>query len=380
MSAALKGMTWNHPRGYLPLEAASREWEQRTGVAVSWDKRSLQDFESFPVELLAREYDLIIIDHPHVGQITAEACLTPLDVAGREAEREDLARHSVGQSYASYTWEGRQWAFPVDAATQVQAYRPDRLPTPLARWSEVVELARRGRVAIPLRPPHSLMTFYSLAANLGSPCAVTGRRLIGEAEGATVWELMQELSSLVAESCFGMDPISASEEMSRADSAIDCVPLMYGYVSYAADGFRPARLAFADIPAAGTAGPVGSALGGTGLAVSTFSPHRAEALDFVYWVASGPVQKTLYASAGGQPGHGLAWEDDAVNRPVHDFYRATRRTLEGAYVRPRHDGAMAFQEAASQLLVEGLRARRTAGGVVAGLNALFADSKAPDPT
>ena len=71
MSVALKGMTWNHPRGYLPLEAAAREWEARTGVAVNWDKRSLQDFESFPVELLAREYDLIIIDHPHVGQITA---------------------------------------------------------------------------------------------------------------------------------------------------------------------------------------------------------------------------------------------------------------------------------------------------------------------
>ena len=50
---------------------------------------------------------------------------------------------------------------------------------------------------------------------------------------------------------------------------------------------------------------------------------------------------------GGQPGHAAAWEDDAVNRAAADFYRATRQTLEGAWVRPRHDGYMHFQHAAS---------------------------------
>ncbi|TIP82858.1 MAG: carbohydrate ABC transporter substrate-binding protein, partial [Mesorhizobium sp.] len=58
----LKGMTWSHPRGYNPMVACSALWKQRTGVAVEWDKRSLQDFESFPVEELARAYDLIVID------------------------------------------------------------------------------------------------------------------------------------------------------------------------------------------------------------------------------------------------------------------------------------------------------------------------------
>ena len=64
----------------------------KTGVAIDWDKRSLQDFESFPVEELARAYDLIVIDHPHVGQITGEGCLAPLDVPGRETERAALAK------------------------------------------------------------------------------------------------------------------------------------------------------------------------------------------------------------------------------------------------------------------------------------------------
>ena len=80
MSAiTLKGMTWSHPRGYDPMVACSKLWQEQTGATVEWDKRSLQDFESFPVEELAREYDLIVIDHPHVGQITRENCLLPLD-------------------------------------------------------------------------------------------------------------------------------------------------------------------------------------------------------------------------------------------------------------------------------------------------------------
>ena len=88
----LAGMTWNHPRGYDPMVACSALWREKTGVEVAWDKRSLQDFELFPVEELARRYDLIVIDHPHVGQVTAERCLTPLDVAGREASGRRLRR------------------------------------------------------------------------------------------------------------------------------------------------------------------------------------------------------------------------------------------------------------------------------------------------
>jgi len=117
-------MTWSHPRGHDPLVACSALWREKTGVAIQWDERSLQDFESFPIQELARRYDLIVIDHPHVGQITAERCLAPLDVAGREAERNALASGSVGESYPSYNWQGGQWAFPIDAATQVQAWRP----------------------------------------------------------------------------------------------------------------------------------------------------------------------------------------------------------------------------------------------------------------
>ncbi|WP_315928740.1 ABC transporter substrate-binding protein [Mesorhizobium sp. SP-1A] len=371
-------MTWNHPRGYDPMVACSAQWKEKTGVSIVWEKRSLQDFESFPVEELARAYDLIVIDHPHVGQITAENCLVPLDVAGREAERDALAAGSVGQSYPSYGWQGRQWAFPIDAAAQVQAWRPDLIDAAPASWNEALALARQGKVLLPLRAPHSLMCFYTLAANFGRACANDGPCDLIDAEtGEKVFEMLREIAALVDPECLAMDPIAVSEEMAKAGSRIACAPLIYGYVSYATEGFRPNRLAFCDMPAAGGAGPVGSALGGTGIAVSAFSAARREAIDFAYWIASGDVQRGPYASAGGQPGHAGAWEDAAVNAATGDFYRGTRATLEHAWVRPRHDGYMAFQEAASARINEGLTERQDARSVVADLNRLYRESFAP---
>ena len=371
----LRGMTWSHPRGYDPVVACAALWQERTGVAVEWDKRSLQDFESYPVDELAARYDLIIIDHPHVGQITAEDCLLPLDVPEHAADAAALAGGSVGPSFASYIWAGRLWALPVDAAAQVQAWRPDLIPAPAKTWDEVMALAADGRVLCPLRPPHSLMVFFTLAANLGTPCAVTGPgALIDVAAGRRVLGLMRALFAAIDPACLAMDPIDVSERMADASSTVAVAPLTYGYVSYARDGFRDRRLAFADIPAAGENGPVGSTIGGTGIAVSARSAHPHEAIDFAYWLASPATQRGPYAAAGGQPGHAAAWEDGAVNAPVGGFHANTRATLDGGFVRPRHDGYMKFQHEASQRINQALQVGGSDDGVIADLNSAFRES------
>ena len=373
--AALRGMTWDHPRGFDPLLACARAWRDACGVEVLWERRSLQDFESFPVQMLAQQYDLIVIDHPHVGQITREQCLLPLDGVVRGNERMELARGSVGASFDSYVWEGRLWALPIDAAAQVQAWRPDRLAAPATEWGTMLQLARQGRVQIPLRPPHNLMAFYTLCG-LSDPGWDTGPEGFIEPDtGARAYELLRELVACVGPDCFAMDPIAVFEAMSLEAATIACVPLIYGYVSYAGDGFRPARIAFADIPALHpSGGPVGSALGGTGIAVSAYTSQAEAAVDFSYWIASAAVQRGAYAANGGQPAHGAAWSDPEVNAPVQNFYTNTRATLEGAWVRPRHDGYMGFQEAASQRLLAALRAGEPASTTVAALNRLYRES------
>ena len=374
MTVTLKGMTWSHPRGYDPMVACAKLWREQTGVEIGWDKRSLQDFESFPVEELARAYDLIVIDHPHVGQITAEGCLLSLDLPDRAPELAALANASVGPSFASYTWEGRQWALPIDAATQVQAYRRDLLPDPVGTFSEVLDLARDGAVVVPLRPPHSLMVFDTLAANLGKPCSVQPGALIDDPTGEAVWALLRQLADRLDPACLQMDPIAAYEQMAATGSCTACIPFVYNYISYALQGFRPNRIAFADIPVAGGQGPIGAVLGGTGLAVSAGTSHAKEAMDFAYWIAGAEVQRGPYAAAGGQPGHAAAWEDPGVNRQVDDGYARTRATLEGSYLRPRHDGYMPFQAAAAARITQGLKDREPAAGVLDDLNEMFAAS------
>lgn len=361
----MRGMTWNHPRGHDPLVAASRIWRDRTGIEIEWDRRSLQDFESYPVETLARSYDLIVIDHPHVGQIAATGCLMPFT-----GDLDGIATGSVGGSFESYFWEGRQWALPIDAAAQVQAWVPKRLSGPAADWDALTGLAAEGRIALPLRPPHSLMSLFTLCGLEGVALPAQGPALFPAATiGA--YDRLAALAGAIDPAMFDMDPIAVLEAMADADSRLSVSPLIYGYVSYAAAGFRPQRIAFADIPVAGTAGPAGSALGGTGIAVSAHGRDPAAAADFARWIASGPVQRDVIAARGGQPAHDLAWRDDSVNAPVPDFYRATRRTLDRAWVRPRHAGYMAFQDAASHRLNQGLRSGEPGDKVIAALNALF---------
>ncbi|MCM2400653.1 extracellular solute-binding protein [Rhizobium sp. S153] len=375
MAITLKGMTWSHPRGYDPMVACSADWLEKSGVAVEWDKRSLQDFESFPVEELARSYDLIVIDHPHVGQITAENCLAPLEQPERQAEFEALAAGTVGASFPSYNWQGHQWAFPIDAATQVLAWRPDRLEAPPTKWEDVLHLARRGAVLLPLRPPHSLMSFVTLCGQLGRPCSVDRDAPFADHEaGSNALQMIRELASLIDPACLTMDPIAVLDTMGDTGSPVAVSPLIYGYVSYSLDGFRPARIAFADMPLVGNSDYKGSALGGTGIAVSAFSENRQAAIDFAYWIAGGPVQADSYWRSGGQPGHADGWEDDGANAATLDFYRATRRTLEGAWLRPRHDGYMAFQEEASHIVNNAVTGAISIDAAIVQLNEGFVKS------
>lgn len=371
----LRGMTWDHPRGYDPLVACSALYREREGVEISWEKRSLQDFESFPVEELARQYDLIVIDHPHAGQVAREGCLYPLDQPGFSAQRRSMLASSVGLSYQSYVFDGRLWALPLDAATQVQAWRQDLIGRAPETWDEVMALARAGKVVLPLRAPHSLMCVMTLAANLGWRPGGKGEDFMPAAVGETAVERLAELTRHLDERCFSFDPIAALDLMSESGD-IACCPLVYGYVSYAYPGFRAHRLAFADIPCLGSSGPLGSVLGGTGLAVSARSEHTGAATRFAHWITSQDVQRGPYVAAGGQAGHGAAWLDATVDQAANGFYSQTRATLEGAMLRPRHDGYMAFQDRAARIIAERLLAKAPPGRIVEDINRLARETSA----
>lgn len=369
----MRGMTWNHSRGLDPLVAAASAWQAQTGETIAWEARSLQEFESDSVEELARRYDLIVIDHPHVGGVAATGCLVPLDEAIDAATLAGIAAGSVGGSYESYHWGGHQWALPIDAAAQVQAWMPSRIPAPVGDWRALRALIAGGRASLPLKPPHSLMSLFTLCG-LGGLTLDPAADDLFPPEAGPAYDLLAAIAARVDPAAFAMDPIDVLEAMAEAGGTLAVAPLIYGYVSYATDGFRPEKVRFADIPALDR-GPAGSALGGTGIAVSALGRDPAAASRFAGWVASGAVQRDLVAMHGGQPAHADAWEAPAVNAATHDFYRGTRTTLDRAWLRPRHVGYMAFQDAASYRLNDGLRAGEEGASVIAALNRLYRASR-----
>lgn len=373
----LSGMTWSDPRGYDPVVAAARTFAQtHPNVQITWDKRSLQGFESTPVEELAAQYDLIVIDHPHVGAVVAKDCLLPLDCHAPARTLAELEAQTVGKSYHSYFYAGHQWALPLDAAAQVQAIRPDLLERPVQSFAEVLTQARKGRVVWPLRPPHVLMSFFTLAANIGAPCSVVPGPLIDRASGLRVIEALQALFDAVDPACREMDPIAALDALSTG-TRFALSPLTYLYATYGRTGYREAPIAYHDIPALGRTGPLGSALGGTGIAVSAHTKHPGLCVDYALLLASAGMQRSIYAQNNGQPGNAIAWSDPAVNTAVGNAYEQTRLTHEAAWLRPRHDGYMGFQEDASHRLLDMLRGRHSPDTLLDTLDDLFNESFQP---
>ncbi|WP_299471942.1 ABC transporter substrate-binding protein [uncultured Roseibium sp.] len=369
----LKGMTWSDPRGYDPLIAATAVFEeQNAGVSITWDKRSLQEFESTPIEELAAKYDLMIIDHPHVGEAARQGCLLALDHWVPEQSMTAIANETVGKSFISYTINGHQWALPVDAATQVQAHRPDR-GARAETWADVKQAAREGAVILPMRPPHSLMCIYTLAANIGCPCGSERTRLLPEEVARTVFSELKAVTDHIDPACFGMDPIAAMDRLSEAKT-LRIAPFVYLYKGYSNAGYRSHRLAFTDIPVLGKSGPIGSALGGTGLAVSSKTSEPEVCSEFAAWVAGSDCQSGIYANANGQPGNAVAWANPRVNEPVLDAYHNTRATHEAAWLRPRHDGYMAFQQTASEIVNAALTEEMGIQEAISELNDAFAAS------
>ena len=128
MEITLKGLTWDHPRGYAPLIGGASEYEQHhPGVRVRWDRRTLREFGEAPIEQYIDRYDLIIVDHPFVGFAAAHRVLVDLGPFLNAEEKLQFEQDSVGPSWRSYWYADGLWALPIDAATQVASYRSDLL-------------------------------------------------------------------------------------------------------------------------------------------------------------------------------------------------------------------------------------------------------------
>ncbi len=370
----LRGITWDHPRGYQPLAASIEPYATKTGVRVNWEKRSLKEFGDTPVDWLAEQYDLLIIDHPHVGLAVATNALLPLDTCIAPDILEKLAAESAGPSHASYTYAGRQWALAIDAAMQTSAYRPDLLDEALpTTWDEVIAFGQRLRntsrwMAATLAPTDCACYFLTLCASLGDPPGL-GDSLVSERVGRQALELIIEFHRLSHPDSLTWNPIRMLDHMSREKDVVYC-PLTFCYTNYSRAGYAPHLVRFANIP-----GVKGSILGGTGYAVSARCQRPEAACDYGVWLCSADTQRTFYVENGGQPGNLVAWKDPDANCVTNNFFHDTLDTLQQAYLRPRYHGWVDFQVGAGQVIYMMLRDRTDVDACLQHLSQLYLSTK-----
>ena len=100
-----RGLTWDHPRGVNALRAAARELERsRSGITIEWETQPLEGFESRRLQDLCDQYDLVVLDHPHVGEVASKACLVPLEDLFAADQLASWSRETVGSCMASYRY------------------------------------------------------------------------------------------------------------------------------------------------------------------------------------------------------------------------------------------------------------------------------------
>ncbi|WP_109830910.1 extracellular solute-binding protein [Reichenbachiella versicolor] len=339
----LKGITWDHSRGFTSAVAtAQRFHELNPNIEITWEKRSLQAFADEPINELAKRYDLLIIDHPWAGFAARTGVILPLDKYLPEAFIKDQAENTVGRSHESYSYNDHQWALAIDAATPVAASRPDLLEEPPKNWDELVELAKQGKVAIPGIPQDTLMSFYMVCCNLGEEVASTKDHFISEETGLKGLDLLRDLGQHIDRESYDFNPIKVYEAMTLGDKYAYS-PFAYGYTNYSREGYARKFLKFHDMVELNGQGLI-STLGGTGLAISSECKHAEIAAKYVEFTADPLTQRTLFFDNGGQPGHRKAWTDTYTNFMTKDYFKDTLPALDRSFLRPRYHGHMFFQD------------------------------------
>jgi multiple sugar transport system substrate-binding protein len=374
----LRGVTWNHSRALPPLVATAQRFEElHPGVRIQWEKRTLHEFGHADIITLAQTFDLLVIDHPMVGDAEAEGVLTDLHPILSSEELKDLQEDSVGPSFSSYLYHDKLYALPIDAAAPAASFRPDLLDQYGLKepqiWADVVSLAHLGLVRMPAFSADLFLNFMGLCVSLGSPIACNSEQLVEPDIGARCLELLRELAALMPDDAYDLNPIALYERMSTEDSIAYC-PFAYTYSNYSRNGFGKKHIRFAN--------PVGidrntlmrTVVGGTGIAISESCKHTSLALEYSLFIASQTCQRTLYGICGGQPARQSAWDDPLLNQLTDEFFLRTSVSIRTAYVRPRYRGYVVLQERAGQAIAEYCRQHGNTQSALQRIDALYRSS------
>lgn len=375
---SLRGITWNHSRALPPLVATAQRFEeQHPGISIRWEKRTLHEFGHADIVTLARNFDLLVIDHPMTGDAEIAGVLTDLLPMLSSETISEFQRDSIGPCFDSYFYNDRLYALPIDAAAPAASFRPDLLsqlgleePKVLA---DVVSLARQGWVRMPAFSADLFLNFMGLCVSLGSTVAAGAEHLVDREIGISCLEQLFELAALMPDEIYRMNPIAIYERMTEEDTVAYC-PFAYTYSNYSRRGFGKKHLRFSNPVGMDSDTPMRTVLGGTGIAISVGCKDVDLALEYSLFTSGQTCQGTMYGMCGGQPARRSSWNDSLLNEISDGFFMRTSASIETSYVRPRYPGYVGLQERAGELIAGFCKHRGRAQQALDQIDAVYRSS------
>ncbi|WP_439496267.1 ABC transporter substrate-binding protein [Bosea sp. (in: a-proteobacteria)] len=362
----LRGITWGHRRAIDPLVEASRAFAARHGGGgADWSVRDLRAFEHQPLAEAIRECDLLVFDHPFIGEIAESGLFLPLDDVLARVEGGASEASYAGPSLRSYRWRGQVWGAPVDAATMNAVLRADlvqQLDCPLpVTWEDVVALGRAARrrglwLGLANGDHHGFLAAGTLMHNLGAGWTTTpeGGLRFDLARFREALEALEEVNAYAHPDCGHFNSIALHDAMSSRDDLAYC-PLTYGYATYGEADFGRRRLAFAAAPGLKAPHCAGTLVGGAAVGITAHCADVEAAKAYAAFLLDPEVQRGIFARHHGQPATASSWTDPVIDKAFNGYFSAVGETLARAAIRPRFKGYGLFEKRAGAHVAAFLR-------------------------
>jgi multiple sugar transport system substrate-binding protein len=347
----LRGITWEHRRGFDPLVATAKSYHQlRPDVVVEWERMSFHDCYHTSRNHCYNgitDVDFVAFDYPNTGDYAANGWVLPLDELMTPAQKADLEADADPRSLESYHFDGHLWGLPIDAACHILVYRPDLLGvdgTALPRdWDSLLQLAREIH-----KPPEryafsngggsggaAFLMLEGILGALGCEPFTEPESRIDRPAGLRALEILRQVNELSMPG--EIHPSASGYELLSGDDRVAMALGPFAYINYyGAD--NPRVLGAADMPTVPETGRTSSNLGGVGLGIHSWSKHPEEAWEYAWYVMNQEVQQGVYIENEGQPGRLSALRGEFSESQRGGFGRFLVDALDDGYLRPTRPG------------------------------------------
>ena len=236
----ITGIAWDHRRCWGPLDASIEPYRRLTGEDVRWDRRSLYSFGEGNLGKFAEDYDLVIYDHPFVGDARKRGWLLDLNAFLTPEQKAHFASDEVGASWRSYAYGGGVWGLPIDTAAQTAAWRGDLIdrhnldiPKSLDELPAFADRAAAFGLSIgwPSVPTDLMCTLVSIAASDGFNPGHGGEGFLSVAAIESATRQLKQLARITHPKSREWNPIRCLDHMAANDD-VAYVPYLFNYVNY----------------------------------------------------------------------------------------------------------------------------------------------------